>query len=99
MKLEEPEEERTKTMKILIQGGRVIDPHSKTDSVADVAIAAGKIVAIGKAPEGFEAQKTIDAKGCIVMPGLVDLSVRLKEPGHDTKACSIQNWQRLLRVV
>ena len=70
-------------MKILIQGGRVIDPQSKTDSVADVAISAGKIVAIGQAPEGFQAQKTIDASGCIVMPGLVDLSVRLKEPGHE----------------
>ena len=70
-------------MKILIQGGRVLDPQSKTDEVADVAISAGKIVAIGKAPEGFQAQKTIDAKGCIVMPGLVDLSVRLKEPGHE----------------
>jgi dihydroorotase len=70
-------------MKILIQGGRVLDPQSKTDAVADVAISASKIVAIGKAPEGFQAQKTIDAKGCIVMPGLVDLSVRLKEPGHE----------------
>jgi dihydroorotase len=70
-------------MKILIQGGRVLDPQSKTDAVADVAISAGKIVAIGKAPEGFQAQKTIDAKGCIVMPGLVDLSGRLKEPGHE----------------
>ena len=70
-------------MKILIQGGRVLDPKSKTDAVADVAISAGKIVAIGKAPEGFQAQKTIDAKGLIVMPGLVDLSVRLKEPGHE----------------
>ena len=70
-------------MKILIQGGRVLDPKSKTDAVADVAISAGKIVAIGKAPEGFQAQKTIDAKGCIVMPGLVDLAVRLKEPGHE----------------
>ena len=70
-------------MKILIQGGRVIDPQSNTDAVADVAISAGKIVAIGKVPEGFQAQKTIDAKGCIVMPGLVDLSVRLKEPGHE----------------
>ena len=79
----EPEEERTKTMKILIQGGRVIDPASQTDTVADVAISAGKIVAIGKAPADFQAQKTIDAKGCIVMPGLVDLSVRLKEPGHE----------------
>jgi dihydroorotase len=83
MKLEETKEERTKTMKILIQGGRVIDPQSKTDSVADVAIAAGKIVAIGKAPADFQAQQTIDAKGLVVMPGLVDLSVRLKEPGHE----------------
>jgi dihydroorotase len=70
-------------MKILIQGGRVMDPASGTDTVADVAISAGKILAIGKAPEGFQAQKTIDAKGLIVMPGLVDLSVRLKEPGHE----------------
>ncbi len=70
-------------MKILIQDGRVLDPKSKTDTVADVAIAAGKVVAIGQVPEGFQAQKTIDAKGCIVMPGLVDLSVRLKEPGHE----------------
>ena len=70
-------------MQILIQGGRVIDPASKTDTVADVAISAGKIVAIGKAPADFQAQKTIDAKGLIVMPGLVDLSVRLKEPGHE----------------
>ena len=70
-------------MKILIQGGRVIDPTSKTDTVADIAISAGKIVAIGKVPADFQAQKTIDAKGLIVMPGLVDLSVRLKEPGHE----------------
>jgi dihydroorotase len=70
-------------MKILIQGGRVIDPGSQTDNVADVAISDGKIVAIGQVPADFQAQKTIDAKGCIVMPGLVDLSVRLKEPGHE----------------
>ena len=70
-------------MKILIQGGRVIDPASQIDSVADVAISEGKIVAIGKVPADFQAQKTIDAKGLIVMPGLVDLSVRLKEPGHE----------------
>jgi len=44
-------------MKILIQGGRVIDPSSNTDTVADVAISAGKIVAIGKVPADFQAQK------------------------------------------
>ena len=60
-------------MNILIQGGRVIAPASQTDSVADVAISEGKILAIGKVPADFQAQKTIDAKGLIVMPGLVDL--------------------------
>jgi dihydroorotase len=64
-------------MNILIQGGRVIDPASGLDAVADVAIAGGKILAIGALPEGFKAEHTVDAKGCIVAPGLVDLSVRL----------------------
>ena len=70
-------------MKILIQGGRVIDPASGTDRVADVAISGGRIVAIGSLPEGFQPQTTIVAQHCIVAPGLVDLSVRLREPGHE----------------
>jgi dihydroorotase len=64
-------------MNILIQGGRVIDPASGFDAVADVSIADGKILAIGAVPEGFTADNTINAKGCVVAPGLVDLSVRL----------------------
>jgi dihydroorotase len=64
-------------MNILIQGGRVIDPASRFDALADVAIADGKILAIGAVPAGFTPEQTIDAKGCIVAPGLVDLSVRL----------------------
>jgi len=64
-------------MNILIQGGRVIDPASGLDTVADMAIADGKILAIGALPAGFTAEQMIDAKGCIVAPGLVDLSVRL----------------------
>ncbi len=70
-------------MKILIQNGRVIDPATGFDKTADVAIAAGRIVAIGQAPADFVANRTIDAKGCIVAPGLVDLAVRLREPGHE----------------
>jgi dihydroorotase len=64
-------------MNILIQGGRVIDPASGFDGMADVAIADGKILALGAAPAGFAAEQTLDARGCIVAPGLVDLSVRL----------------------
>ncbi len=64
-------------MNILIQGGRVIDPASRFDALADVAIADGKILAVGALPEGFVPEQTVDAAGCIVAPGLVDLSVRL----------------------
>lgn len=70
-------------MKILIQNGRVIDPATQTDRVADVAIAAGRIIGIGKVPADFTPYRTIDASGCIVAPGLVDLSMRLREPGQE----------------
>ena len=74
-------------MKTLIQNGRVIDPASGLDEVADIAITAGKILAIIKkgesTPQGFQAEKTFDAKGYIVAPGLVDLQARLREPGYD----------------
>jgi dihydroorotase len=70
-------------MKILIQNGRVIDPASGFDQKADVAIAAGRIVAIGQAPAGFQANRVLDAAGALVVPGLVDLSARLREPGHE----------------
>jgi dihydroorotase len=69
-------------MKILIQNGRVIDPASGRDEVADVAIAAGRIVSIGRIAD-FNASRKIDATGLIVAPGLVDLAVRLREPGHE----------------
>jgi dihydroorotase len=73
-------------MKIHIKNGRLIDPASGRDEPADVFVAAGKIAAIGQAPNGFHANKTIDATNCIVSPGLVDLSVRLREPGLEYKA-------------
>ena len=68
-------------MKILIHSGRVLDPASGRDERADVSIAAGRIVAIGAAHPDFGADRVIDASGCIVAPGLVDLAARLREPG------------------
>ena len=70
-------------MKILIKNGRVINPSSGFDQVADLAIAAGRIVSIGALPADFVPNKTMDASGCVVAPGLIDLSVRLREPGHE----------------
>lgn len=70
-------------MKILIQNGRVLDPATGRDEVADVAVAAGRIVGIGRSPSDFSASRTLDASGCWVLPGLVDLAARLREPGHE----------------
>ncbi|MDO9611595.1 MAG: dihydroorotase, partial [Serpentinimonas sp.] len=60
-------------MKILIQGGRLIDPASQTDRVADVAIAAGRIIGIGPVRPDFAPDRVLDASDCLVVPGLVDL--------------------------
>lgn len=73
-------------MKILIRNGRVVDPMSAHDEVADVYVAAGRIVGIGAAPADFHANRTLDASGLVVCPGLVDLSVRLREPGFEYRA-------------
>jgi len=73
-------------MKIHIKGGRLIDPAANVDAQQDLYIAAGKIVGVGGAPADFHANKTIDAGGLIVCPGLVDLSARLREPGYEYKA-------------
>ena len=73
-------------MKIHIKNGRLIDPASGTDAKQDVFIAAGKIVAIGAAPAGFTANRTVDASSLVVCPGLVDLAVRLREPGFEYMA-------------
>ncbi|WP_313032633.1 dihydroorotase [Massilia alkalitolerans] len=69
-----------------IKNGRIIDPANNIDQVTDLFIADGKIAALGKAPDGFSADQTIDASGLVVAPGLVDLSARLREPGYEYKA-------------
>lgn len=73
-------------MKIHIKNGRLVDPKNGIDAVQDIFITGGRIRAIGKAPTNFQASRVIDAKGLIVCPGLVDLSVRLREPGLEYKA-------------
>ena len=70
-------------MNLLIRNGRVIDPASGRDELADVAIATGRIVAIGPRLTDFTADRSIDAAGCVVAPGLVDLAARLREPGYE----------------
>ena len=64
-------------MKISITNGRLIDPQHQLDCRTDLHLAAGKVVAIGAAPADFVADETLDASGCIVCPGLIDLSARV----------------------
>ena len=70
-------------MKILIKNGRLIDPASGRDELGDLVIAGGRILALGSVPPDFQPNRVIDASGCIVAPGLVDLAARLREPGHE----------------
>ena len=66
---------------IVIKNGRVIDPAAGRDEVADLAIADGHIVAVGTARG--KTRQEVDASGQIVCPGLIDLHVHCREPGHE----------------
>lgn len=71
-------------MSILIKNGRVLDPDTKTDAVLDVYILEGRIEKAGKNLKE-KAERVVDAKGCYVMPGLIDLHVHLRDPGLTQK--------------
>ena len=66
--------------RLLIRGGRVVDPGQGIDRVDDVLVENGTVAAIGG---GHAAEETIDATGLIVCPGLVDMHVHLREPGRE----------------
>ena len=69
-----------------IAGGRLIDPHNRIDDELDLYIADGRIAAVGGAPDGFTSDIELDASGLWVVPGLIDLCARLREPGEEFKA-------------
>ena len=78
--------------RLLITGARLVDPASGRDEPGDVAIADGRIAVVAGAHRDdgarsrladFAVERTIDARGAVVAPGLVDLAARLGEPGHE----------------
>ncbi|MBO5522678.1 MAG: dihydroorotase, partial [Roseburia sp.] len=71
-------------MTILIKGGQVINPATGMDEVADVLVENGKVAKIEKNMKE-KAEREIDAKGCYVMPGFIDMHVHLRDPGFEQK--------------
>jgi len=67
---------------LLISGGRIIDPSQKLDQIADLWIGNGQVLHIGPRPD-LQADETLDARGKIVCPGLIDMHVHLREPGRE----------------
>jgi dihydroorotase len=64
-------------MNIEIKNGRLIDPKNGVDRSTSLYVADAKVAGLGEAPAGFIAEQTIDAVGCVVCPGLIDLGARL----------------------
>jgi len=73
-------------MKIEIRNGRLIDPAQGIDRIASLCIDDGLIAGIGEGRRDRPPERTIDATGCVVCPGFVDLAARLREPGLEHKA-------------
>src|SRR5215472_125553 len=65
-----------------ITGGRVIDPSQGLDAVTDLWLRDDKVVGVGPHPS-TQADRTLDAAGKIVCPGLIDMHVHLREPGRE----------------
>jgi dihydroorotase len=68
----------------LVRGGRVVDPSAGFDGILDVLIEDGRIIAVG-AGLGLSAERTVDVTGLVVVPGLIDMHVHLREPGYEAK--------------
>ncbi len=73
-------------MKIKISNGRVIDPKNNMDQITDIYIQDEKITSIHQSPDDFTPDKTIDASNQFVLPGLIDICARMREPGQQHKA-------------
>lgn len=72
-------------MGILIRGGRILDAATDTDKVGDVYLKDGIIAAIGENLKEQPGDRLVDAAGCVVMPGLIDLHVHFRDPGLEYK--------------
>lgn len=73
-------------MNVLITGGRLIDPANGVDQIQDLFVCEGKVSRLNDNSGEIPIDKTLNASGLVVCPGLVDLQARLREPGEEHKA-------------
>jgi len=71
--------------RVLIRGGRVVDPSRIIDAALDLLLADGVVAALGESLEAPEGAEVVDAAGLVVAPGLIDVHVHLREPGGEHK--------------
>ncbi|MEA2064538.1 MAG: amidohydrolase family protein [Gemmatimonadota bacterium] len=67
----------------MIRGGRLCDPKNKVDEQLDLLVEQGRVAGIGKDLPVEDGLEVIDAAGMVVVPGLIDMHVHLREPGHE----------------
>jgi dihydroorotase len=72
-------------MNLLLRGGRVIDPGQKIDAVLDVRVEGGRVAEVGRGLQPGRGARTVDVRDRLIVPGLVDLHVHLREPGQEYK--------------
>jgi dihydroorotase len=69
----------------LIAGGHVVDPAAEYDGPGDVLLSSGSVLAVGERLSPKEGAEVVDATGCYVFPGLIDMHVHLRQPGREDK--------------
>jgi dihydroorotase len=70
---------------VLVRGGRLVDPAARIDALLDVRVADGLVREIGEHLAPLEGEEVVDATGCFVAPGFVDIHVHLRDPGFPQK--------------
>ena len=92
---------------IVISGGTVVDPANQRHGAFDLRIEDGRIAAVAAPGSAGQADAQIDASGCWVTPGLIDMHVHLREPGYEYKetvlrspfafrCCSLVLWRGIM---
>lgn len=70
---------------MLIRAGRIVDPSQNLDALRDIRLADALVVEIGEHLNATDGERVVDARGCIVAPGFIDMHVHLRDPGFPNK--------------